>query len=535
MAPADIHAAALASPEAAELADDTEQAVAIIAVTAAAAGSLGPAAGAAQAGRALMLLHALDCPDEDGDLESTWYDNPTGLQLHFASMPNRAGATVGNSLILLGVALLWGLTAVIWRSFCSPRRTFPEAFGVWRYPGHAYFVAVLFLQPTLEVGLSSVWYDSSPGAQCICAVACALLFCVAVVPPWYVTHRDRWRVRWYLDEEPPPGSSAFVRCKYNWLDRGFFWVLSDPSYVRRYGMLFRDFWPRRRRFMCVEMGIASALAVLDSFRARTIAMCRLRAGLLLAVCLVHAAIVLALRPYHARLNNVASVGATLLQCGVLLLVILRSEDGGDGVLVAASALMLGNVVLNAIKGGMDFIGAIQDCQKSREKGLVQLAQLADESALQLKLEPTERALTPTAAPLQPASPREHGRAYGAGRARRPGTSGDVDALLSPVGRRNTALSTRSSLAASFPAAPPDFAATSARSYSPRARGPAGRGLGAGAVVRTPRRNRLSVPGLERPRAGSSAGLRRTSTATAVSSNSRSPRRQATRQVSLLLE
>eukprot|EP01062_Namystynia_karyoxenos_P025680 TRINITY_DN2013_c1_g1_i1.p1 TRINITY_DN2013_c1_g1~~TRINITY_DN2013_c1_g1_i1.p1 ORF type:complete len:1035 (+),score=134.35 TRINITY_DN2013_c1_g1_i1:113-3217(+) len=266
------------------------------------AAAVGSAAGAGQLARLSAITAAFDCPG-DGLAEVDWQTHPL-LLLSFpeeisgprgpSGIKSHASAALGNMLVICAFSVLLCLAGgtvrvtakrghVSWESLDKGTRVGPRgprewlpAMAVAGFPSRVAPV-VAFVAPgvglsgaTLAVNADSAAWKILGAVIFTVVVLGGSLFVFAVIRRGTVLGMD-------CVDAGRSGCRGFLLGYSDWECE------QDATFVARYALWFEDYRPGRRWFLAVELLLSGFMGVVDAIRPGSVAGCRARTWVLLAV------------------------------------------------------------------------------------------------------------------------------------------------------------------------------------------------------------------------------------------------------------
>ena len=320
------------------------------------------AAGGTNTGRSNALIHLLECPMEMEASELSWTENPLHLHLPSFKSPDRAGAVLGNTILIANFLIIhFGIALLIYghrRMNNNPDASLLGAMGSARFPSYTFFPAMFFYQTTLESAVHVVATEPAAAGK-VFAICGILMYNGGVLLlVFYVVHPKVFREE-FVDY--PASNSLCSKVLRKLVGVGDY-SSRDHSFVWRYGLMFHDFWPRAYRFMLVELTFTTVLGIVDGLEMDNRDGCKVQLFVVLLIYVIYTVVLIKTRPYHALANNVASVGAAVSQTATVLCIIVHlfGDNPTSGAATAAFYFLYASIFFLMIKSFLELASAMYD-------------------------------------------------------------------------------------------------------------------------------------------------------------------------------
>ncbi|MBH1988592.1 MAG: hypothetical protein I8H75_03860 [Myxococcaceae bacterium] len=193
---------------------------------------IAPPSQIAQTSRAQSLQSIISCNNDSPAAQAlAWSDNPTTLTVGSGATAEELGAVIGNWVLLVGIASGWTLLA----------QKFDPA--LLRHPGGIVAPALFLFEPTVGATITLLASDDLT-AQIVGSFSTAALLAGTSLVAFFL-HPKNFKAQWLNNE---------------WSD------LSQPGYVKRFGMLFEAYSQDAHYFMTGELFMSAMTSMLNAFR-----------------------------------------------------------------------------------------------------------------------------------------------------------------------------------------------------------------------------------------------------------------------------
>eukprot|EP01065_Artemidia_motanka_P019176 TRINITY_DN2273_c1_g2_i2.p1 TRINITY_DN2273_c1_g2~~TRINITY_DN2273_c1_g2_i2.p1 ORF type:complete len:603 (+),score=167.40 TRINITY_DN2273_c1_g2_i2:765-2573(+) len=371
--------------------DEGQEKAAGVAAAISGAAAVGSTAAAGQLARLGAVAGAFDCPGE-GLTPIAWEHHPL-LLLSFpaeigdvpgpAGISQHASAVVGNTVLLLAVAMLLPIMAAVprvllpkghvgWRrvhgramSRCPAAlirraaalrpQSMGQSFALIGFPSRAAPVFAFLCPGSSLAGATLLIHADSmawklAGTACIAFVAgggsATTLWCTRRGKALAAALVDR------VDQWPHRGRfRRLLLSDFEW------WCWSEPTFVGRCKLFFKDYIPSARWFLCIELAVSAVYGISNAVRPTSLSNCRIRSWGMLGFALAHLAALLAIRPYRRTLEQLFHALISLFIFLAVLCVVINqhslekehwSMDAGGRATTAAVWLITIKCVLDVV-------------------------------------------------------------------------------------------------------------------------------------------------------------------------------------------
>lgn len=219
-------------------------------------------------GLSLQAMLSCDNNDQTDPQPLSWTDSPTQLSIGNSTLKYDLGAVVGNWALLGGLAGVWGAIAT------------KTGTAEIRFPG-GLTLPVLFLTGSTATSAVTLLRDGTYSEQIAGGFSLtAQLIATGVVAVFL--HPTYFQAVWQTSTG-------------KWVDG----MKATPGYVKRYGMLFKDYHSGTHWFITVELLMSLATGILQSYQGTELN-CRTLVTASAATSIAYAASILFFRPNIKR-------------------------------------------------------------------------------------------------------------------------------------------------------------------------------------------------------------------------------------------
>ena len=314
--------------------------------------------------RTLSFVHLLDCPMDLGAGKMSWTENPLQVSLAGYQSPQRAGAVLGNAaLVAAFLAVHFVVVLLVWctKGPDGGPRTLVDSMRRARFPSYCFVPAMLFAQATVESAVH-VLQSEDTFAQKLLPIAGLLTYNIACLAGVHYILTPAVFPAEFEESEVP--NSACRKVLRFFSGKGDWRGPQKHRFVGMFGLTFRDFWPRARRFMLLEMGFSFSVGVINGFEMRTVNACRVQLSILLVLYVPYVIILAVRRPYHSTANNICAIGGALMQTLAIFCMLLNAL--GANTSSAAVGLLLASLLFLIPKALIEITTMIYDLRERDE-------------------------------------------------------------------------------------------------------------------------------------------------------------------------
>eukprot|EP01062_Namystynia_karyoxenos_P068490 TRINITY_DN6311_c0_g1_i1.p1 TRINITY_DN6311_c0_g1~~TRINITY_DN6311_c0_g1_i1.p1 ORF type:complete len:1176 (+),score=56.06 TRINITY_DN6311_c0_g1_i1:97-3528(+) len=324
------------------------------------------AAGAAQGPKMARFFDYATCPPDDHS-DLGWIANPTGAGKRSrggGSSANdkdveRRGAMLANLGIVIACAAFNALCGV---AVLAYKRLSGEQWSIWdalarvRFPSFSVFPTLFMLQNVLEPAINLVAYEDSLQVK---AVSILVVLITAGIPVacWQITSEEFLRA-WCVPDETMVGASSirqFLWGVYKWVSFD-----EDPTFERRYALIFKDFSSRYKRFLLVEIAVVAVISALSAFVAKNALHCTIQICLVTLVEVAYLAAVCKCKPFIADLDHWYTVLLTTCQVIAVTLALVAMHTTSQVTLAASAGFLLVSAFVMMLKSLFDVYTFVRD-------------------------------------------------------------------------------------------------------------------------------------------------------------------------------
>eukprot|EP01065_Artemidia_motanka_P006694 TRINITY_DN1327_c0_g1_i4.p1 TRINITY_DN1327_c0_g1~~TRINITY_DN1327_c0_g1_i4.p1 ORF type:complete len:1187 (+),score=179.79 TRINITY_DN1327_c0_g1_i4:1873-5433(+) len=361
--------------------------------------------GASQGPRMVKFFDYATCPPDDHE-SLGFMANPTGAgkrargssttQAYSDSRGvevERRDAMLANLGIMGGAFAFFGLASVALLAFRrgwvagNTRLKYEEAAGkkatiftcmaTMRCPSFAVYPALFMLQNVLEPAATLILYDDiwteKLLAVLVWGVCAALAYSV-----WMLTSPRHFLAKVEVDAVAwsNPKWKQFLWGTSKWVNT------SDPTFERRYALVFKDFTRENHRFLLVDVFVVMAISVVSAFHATNKLQCTVQITSATFVEVAYLAAVLRLKPFLAELDLWCTVVLTACQVAAILCALGAIHTGGAGYMTISAALLIIGTAVLAFKALFDVGSFVWDRCDARKERRTRRRQRQESVALQ---------------------------------------------------------------------------------------------------------------------------------------------------------
>eukprot|EP00756_Hemistasia_phaeocysticola_P064277 Hpha_TRINITY_DN7664_c0_g1::TRINITY_DN7664_c0_g1_i1::g.19213::m.19213 len=310
------------------------------------------------------------CPPDD-HAELTFMANPTGagkrrrgsgngdednnattseklLERQMAMLAN-TGVVAGFAFVHLGLCLFYYL----FRVARGETPNVMDVLAIVRFPSFSFFPLLFMLQNIIEPAAHLLYYNAPVGAQVLAVI---LMLGSLGFPDGIrrVTGGEgmlKKGCRVVADED----AVKYGKCKRFLFGTEMWASRRDPSFERRYALLFKDFNWRCRRFLLADVAVIYAISFVSGFIATNITECTLSVLAVSLIELMYLCAVFYYKPFLTGLDFSYTVVLTSLQVLAIVLAVIGLHLAEPGWLSASAIVLLLCTLILLVKSVFDLV------------------------------------------------------------------------------------------------------------------------------------------------------------------------------------
>eukprot|EP01062_Namystynia_karyoxenos_P047439 TRINITY_DN3577_c0_g2_i4.p1 TRINITY_DN3577_c0_g2~~TRINITY_DN3577_c0_g2_i4.p1 ORF type:complete len:1144 (+),score=85.32 TRINITY_DN3577_c0_g2_i4:79-3432(+) len=236
-------------------------------------------------------------------------------------LAERRGAMLANLGLLAAFVVCnacCGLVVALIKMRACGNGSIKEGLATARFPSFSFFPALFMYQNVLEPAFHLLIFGGCIENR-IMAVACAIVISMVPVSTWMMTGPDHLRVECVANEEMKHEKlSTFLWGSHNWVSSA-----EDPTFERRFALIFKDFRAPYKRFLLVDVVVVSLIALVSAFVARNATQCSIQISAASLIEIAYLGVVCKCRPFIADLDHWYTI---ILTAGQICAITLAQDD-----------------------------------------------------------------------------------------------------------------------------------------------------------------------------------------------------------------